>query len=60
VTVDTAENGMEGVQKFLDSAPGDYDAILMDIRMPVMNGIEAANRSACRIGRTRSPFPSSP
>jgi signal transduction histidine kinase len=44
VTVDTAENGMEGVQKFLASAPGDYDAILMDIRMPVMNGIDAAKQ----------------
>lgn len=44
MTVDTAENGKEGVQKFLDSAPGTYDAILMDIRMPVMNGIEAAKQ----------------
>jgi len=42
--VDTAENGKEGVQKFLDSAPGTYDAILMDIRMPVMDGLEAAKR----------------
>ena len=40
--VDTAENGKEGVQKFMDSTPGFYDAILMDIRMPVMGGIEAA------------------
>jgi CheY-like chemotaxis protein len=44
VTVDTAENGREGVQKFMDSAPGTYDAVLMDIRMPVMNGIEAAKQ----------------
>jgi signal transduction histidine kinase/CheY-like chemotaxis protein len=44
MTVDTAENGEEGVRKFLDSAPGTYDAVLMDIRMPVMNGIEAAKQ----------------
>jgi two-component system sensor histidine kinase/response regulator len=28
----------------MDSAPGTYDAVLMDIRMPVMNGIEAAKQ----------------
>ena len=44
MTVDTAENGREGVQKFMDSAPGTYDAVLMDIRMPVMNGIDAAKQ----------------
>ena len=44
MTVDTAENGREGVQKFMDSAPGTYGAVLMDIRMPVMNGIEAAKQ----------------
>jgi signal transduction histidine kinase/CheY-like chemotaxis protein len=42
--VDTAENGEVGVRKFTDSAPGTYDAILMDIRMPVMDGIEAAKK----------------
>lgn len=40
--VDTAENGQVGVNRFQESAIGFYDAVLMDIRMPVMNGIEAA------------------
>lgn len=36
-----AENGKECVEKFEASDIGFYDAILMDIRMPVMNGYEA-------------------
>ena len=36
-----AENGEICVQKFQDSPAGHYDAILMDIRMPVMGGYEA-------------------
>ncbi len=38
---DHAENGKIAVKKFADSPPGFYDAILMDIRMPVMDGLEA-------------------
>lgn len=34
-------NGKEAVNKFLESKPGDYDLIFMDIQMPVMNGYEA-------------------
>ena len=41
-TVDFATNGKEAVEKFSASKPGDYDAILMDIQMPIMNGYEAA------------------
>lgn len=40
--VDVADNGEAGVRAFENSAPGFYDCILMDIRMPVMNGYEAA------------------
>ena len=40
--VDTAENGREALEKVKASQPGDYDAILMDIQMPIMNGYEAA------------------
>jgi DNA-binding response OmpR family regulator len=35
--VDTASNGLEGLQKFRS---GHYDLILMDLRMPQINGIE--------------------
>ena len=41
VVVDLAENGQIAVDKFLASEPGWYDAILMDIQMPVMDGYEA-------------------
>ena len=37
-----AENGQLCVEQFKQSAPGWYDAILMDLRMPVMTGFEAA------------------
>ena len=39
--VDTAENGAEAVEKIRNSAPGDYELVLMDIQMPVMNGYDA-------------------
>ena len=35
------ENGEEVLKAFEQSAPGDYDMILMDVQMPVMNGYEA-------------------
>ena len=41
VSVDKAANGQEAVQKFESSKAGEYDAVLMDIMMPVMNGITA-------------------
>ncbi len=40
--IDRAENGRQCVDKFKESEVGRYDAILMDIRMPVMTGYEAA------------------
>ena len=39
--VDTAENGAEAVEKVKNSKPGNYDLVLMDIQMPVMNGYDA-------------------
>ena len=42
--VDTAENGAEAVEKVKNSAPGDYDLVLMDVQMPVMNGYEATKQ----------------
>lgn len=41
VTVDIAENGLVGVEKYREHG---YDLILMDIQMPVMNGIDAAKK----------------
>lgn len=40
--IDTAPDGSVAVEKMRQARPGDYDAILMDIQMPVMNGWEAA------------------
>ncbi len=37
-----AQNGKEAVEKVVSHAPGYYDAVLMDIRMPVMDGLQAA------------------
>lgn len=42
ITVETAENGKVAVEHFDNKPIGYYDAILMDIRMPVMDGIESA------------------
>ena len=36
-----AQNGQICLEKFQSSEPGYYNAILMDIRMPIMNGLEA-------------------
>ena len=41
IEVDCAADGKEGLEKFAASAAGFYDAILMDIRMPVMDGCKA-------------------
>lgn len=41
LTVEEACNGQEAVDKFQASAPGYYRVILMDIRMPVMDGVTA-------------------
>ena len=42
--VTKAWNGQEAVEMFRKSEPGEFDAILMDIMMPVINGYDAAKR----------------
>lgn len=42
-SVDTAENGLRALELFSKTGAGFYDAILMDIRMPQMDGLTAAN-----------------
>ncbi len=42
--VDTAENGAEAVEKVKNSKQGNYDLVLMDVQMPVMNGYEATRQ----------------
>lgn len=42
MNVEVAENGSIGVDIFMSSKKFHFDAVLMDIRMPVMNGLEAA------------------
>ena len=52
--VDVARDGRQAIEKFSSSEEGYYGAILMDVRMPVMNGIEAtkAIRGLARLVQT--------
>ena len=49
--VDGARDGQEAVDKFINSRPGSYQLIIMNIMMPVMNGLEATHN----IRKSRHP-----
>ncbi len=40
-SVETADDGQSGYNKFIDSEEGYYDLILMDVQMPIMNGYQS-------------------
>ncbi len=44
VITEHAENGQIGLEMFQAAPPGYYDAILMDLRMPILNGLESARK----------------
>lgn len=44
LTVDTAVNGIDALNKFEASPVGKYDIVFMDVRMPVMDGLEACHK----------------
>ena len=44
LTVDTAVNGIDALNKFETSPVGKYDIVFMDVRMPVMDGLEACHK----------------
>lgn len=43
-STESAENGQEALNCFLQAEPGHFDAILMDVQMPIMDGCEATRQ----------------
>ncbi|MCR5175232.1 MAG: response regulator [Anaerovibrio sp.] len=44
MVVDVAENGRDALSQYMSNAPGTYDLILMDVRMPYMDGLTATSK----------------
>ena len=42
--MDVADDGMVAVEKLKEAVPGQYDLVLMDIQMPILNGYEATKQ----------------
>jgi len=58
MTSERAENGKQAVEMVSKSEPGHFDAVLMDLRMPVMDGFQAAHeiRSLDRVDAKTLPI----
>ncbi len=54
--VTVAKNGRQAVEHFENNPPGTFDAILMDVMMPVMDGIAATKPYVLWTGRMQKQF----